>query len=198
MTNPRIISGKARGHRLRPVPGDITRPITDRVKEALFNILGADIVGSSLLDLFAGTGSVGIEALSRGASFVRFVDLNRLAIETLRYNLENTGLRTGAEIVKGDAFTLLKREPDRAFDYIFIAPPQYKEMWHRALTDLDAHIRWLTDDGWIIVQIDPKEYKSLMLTNFVEIDQRKYGSTLLLFFAHRDQLSASPLNDPKK
>mgnify|MGYP000978798129 CR=1 FL=1 len=71
MSTPRIISGKARGIRLSDVPGNITRPITDMVKTALFNILGEDIVGSSMLDLFGGTGSVGIEALSRGAEFVR-------------------------------------------------------------------------------------------------------------------------------
>ena len=73
----RVISGSARGRRLKSVPGETTRPITDRVKEALFNILGADVQGSEWLDLFAGTGAVGIEAISRGARFVRFVDRNR-------------------------------------------------------------------------------------------------------------------------
>ncbi|NMD30550.1 MAG: 16S rRNA (guanine(966)-N(2))-methyltransferase RsmD, partial [Chloroflexi bacterium] len=73
MSNPRVIAGTARGIRLQPVPGDITRPVTDRVKEALFNIIGADVIGSSLLDLFGGTGAIGIEALSRGAAYVRFL-----------------------------------------------------------------------------------------------------------------------------
>ena len=82
-----MISGSARGQRLRSVPGDKTRPITDRVKEALFNIISSDIVNASLLDLFAGTGAVGIEALSRGAKHVRFIDTQSQAIKTIKTNL---------------------------------------------------------------------------------------------------------------
>jgi 16S rRNA (guanine966-N2)-methyltransferase len=86
MSGLRVIAGKAKGRKLHSVPGDRTRPITDRTKESLFNIIGGDIVDAALLDLFAGTGSVGIEALSRGASFVRFVDSNQRAIQTIRAN----------------------------------------------------------------------------------------------------------------
>jgi 16S rRNA (guanine(966)-N(2))-methyltransferase RsmD len=82
-----VIAGTAKGRKLKMVPGDSTRPIMDRAKEALFNILGARVRGCSFLDLFAGTGSVGIEALSRGAERVLFVDNNRLAIRTIRENL---------------------------------------------------------------------------------------------------------------
>ena len=89
----RVIAGKARGRRLRSVPGDSTRPITDRAKEALFNLLAPELPGTHFLDLFAGTGAVGIEALSRGAAFARFVDHNRLAIETVRANLQTTGFQ---------------------------------------------------------------------------------------------------------
>jgi 16S rRNA (guanine(966)-N(2))-methyltransferase RsmD len=128
----RVIAGKARGRRLRSVPGESTRPITDRTKESLFNILGADVRDSTWLDLFAGTGSVGIEALSRGAVFVRFVDIERLAIETIRANLKTTGLETSAEVTRQDAFALLARPADRRFDYVYVAPPQYKELWKRA------------------------------------------------------------------
>ncbi len=84
MSTPRIIGGTARGLRLQDVPGNVTRPITDRVKEALYNILGSDIKDAALLDLFGGTGSVGIEALSRGASFVRFCDKDRGAYTTIQ------------------------------------------------------------------------------------------------------------------
>ena len=79
----RVISGKAKGRKLKSVPGETTRPVTDRVKEALFNILAGDVTDSRWWDLFAGTGAIGIEALSRGASFVRFTDLNRAPIETI-------------------------------------------------------------------------------------------------------------------
>ena len=91
MSGLRVIAGTARGRRLRAVPGDITRPITDRTKESLFNIIGSDIVGAGFIDLFAGTGSVGIEALSRGAKYVRFVDFHQSAIQTVKSNLEHTG-----------------------------------------------------------------------------------------------------------
>src|SRR5438093_11691331 len=103
----RVISGKARGRKLKSVPGDTTRPITDRVKEALFNILAGDVIDSKWWDLFAGTGAVGIEALSRGASFVRFSDSNRVPIETIKLNVEHYGFKSQAEIRRGDAFTFL-------------------------------------------------------------------------------------------
>lgn len=182
MSTLRVVSGKARGRRLRSVPGDTTRPITDRVKESLFDIVGGDIQNASLLDLFAGTGSVGIEALSRGAAFVRFVDRERLAIDTIRTNLEHTDLDIGAEVLRMDAFTLLERPPDRQFDYVYIAPPQYKKLWKRALLALDAHPDWLSEDGWVIVQIHPLEFEPLDLRKLSEFDRRKYGSTLLVFY----------------
>jgi len=182
MSGLRVIAGKARGRRLRDVPGDTTRPITDRAKESLFNILGVDIEDASMLDLFAGTGSVGIEALSRGASFVRFIDLQRQAIDTVRANLASTGLAQGAETLRMDAFHHLQQPADRVFDYIFIAPPQYKELWQRAMTTLDAHREWLSEDAWVIVQIHPVEYQALTLDHLKEFDQRQYGSVLFVFY----------------
>lgn len=185
----RVIGGKARGRKLRSVPGDTTRPITDRVREALFNILGADIQGATFLDLFAGTGSVGIEALSRGAARVCFVDLNRLPIATIRENLAQTGLEEGAQVLRMDALALLGRSPDQAYDYIYIAPPQYKSLWKRTLLALDCNPAWLSDDGWAIVQIHPVEYEIFSeeekLQNLVEFDRRRYGSTLLVFYEKR-------------
>jgi 16S rRNA (guanine(966)-N(2))-methyltransferase RsmD len=87
----RVIAGRAKGRKLKTVEGDTTRPITDRVKESLFNIIGGDVVDSSWWDVFAGTGAVGIEALSRGASFVRFSDTNREPIEVIKFNVEHCG-----------------------------------------------------------------------------------------------------------
>ncbi|GAP06269.1 MAG TPA: 16S rRNA (guanine(966)-N(2))-methyltransferase RsmD [Anaerolinea thermolimosa] len=182
MANPRIISGKARGMRLRMVPGDITRPITDVVKEALFNIIGNDIINASFLDLFGGTGSVGIEALSRGAAFSRFIDLHRAAVDTIRYNLEHTRLKEYGQVLLANALHYLKQTPDRQFDYIYIAPPQYKGLWDQALSTLDQNIGWLAPDGWVIIQIDPVEYHAIPLEHLEEFDQRKYGNTLLIFY----------------
>ncbi len=165
------------------VPGDITRPITDMVKEALFNILGQDDVrDSTWLDLFGGTGSVGIEALSRGASFARFIDLHRAATETIKANLERTHLKERGEVLQIDAFALLRRPPDRACDYSYIAPPQYKDVWTRALHDQDENPGWVKEDTWVIVQIDPTESAELALQHLAEFEQRKYGNTMLVFY----------------
>lgn len=182
----RIIGGIARGRRIRSVPGDTTRPITDRVREALFNILGVDIQGAIFLDLFAGTGSVGIEALSRGAAKVTFIDLNRLPIRTIRSNLQATDLETGAEVLQMDAFLFLERLSGEKFDYIYIAPPQYKGLWLRALHMIDEKSHILSDAAWVIVQIHPVELADIIgeadLKNLVEFDRRQYGSTVLLFY----------------
>jgi len=183
----RVISGSARGRKLKSVPGDTTRPITDRAKESLFNILARDVVDSTWWDLFAGTGAVGIEALSRGALKVLFSDLNRAPIETVKWNLEHCGFLSKAEIRRGDAFAMLTASPDKAFEFIYIAPPQFKGMWSRALLALDENIGWLTETGWAIVQIAPKEFQALELKNLEEIDQRKYGSTLLVFYEQKEK-----------
>lgn len=182
MSRIRVIAGTARGTRLRTVPGDSTRPIMDRVKENLFNILGMDVPNSTWLDMFAGTGSVGIEALSRGATSARFLDNNRNAIQTIRTNLKTTRLTENAEIIQTDALAYLAHPADTAFDYIFIAPPQYKSLWATALRVVDENPGWLSDESWVIAQIDPLEMQAVELENLVEIDQRRYGNTLLLFY----------------
>jgi 16S rRNA (guanine(966)-N(2))-methyltransferase RsmD len=183
--NLRVISGSARGRKLRSVPGDVTRPITDRVKEALFNIIRPDILGASFLDLFAGTGSVGIEALSRGAGFVRFIDKHAAAIRTIQQNLAETGLSVNAEVLQGDAFRHLSHKPDRAFDYVFIAPPQYQGLWKQALHALDTNPEWLVEDAWVIVQVDPKEIEPVSVSNLDEFDRRRYGNTALIFYERK-------------
>ena len=147
MANPRIIAGTRKGMRLNAVPGDSTRPVTDRVKEAVFNILGRDIVDASMFDLFGGTGSIGLEALSRGAAYVRFSDANRNAYNTLVSNIKLTRFEKRAKAYFGDIFNILRGIPDREFEYIYVAPPQYKEMWKRVLEVLDRNDGWLTDDG---------------------------------------------------
>src|SRR5512146_594082 len=115
----RVIAGKARGRRLKSVPGDTTRPVMDRVKEALFNIIAGDVLDSNWWDMFGGTGAIGIEALSRGAAFARFTDLNRAPIETIKANVEHCGFSTQAEVRRADAFALIAANPDRRFEYIY-------------------------------------------------------------------------------
>jgi 16S rRNA (guanine966-N2)-methyltransferase len=178
-----VVSGTAKGRKLKDVPGDTTRPVTDMVKQALFNIIAGDVQESNWWDLFGGTGAIGIEALSRGANFVRFSELNRLPIETIKANLETTGFTARAEVRRGDAFAMLAAVPDRSFEYVYIAPPQYKEMWSKALLLLDANPGWLSDEGaWVVVQIHPREQQTLELRNLEQFEERKYGSTLLVFY----------------
>jgi 16S rRNA (guanine(966)-N(2))-methyltransferase RsmD len=177
----RVIAGSARGRRLKRVPGDSTRPIMDRVKEALFSIIGRDILGAVVLDLFAGTGSVGIEALSRGAASVTFVDRDRQAVDTIRDNLELTHLSSRAVVRRADALAVLNGPPDRAYDLIYVAPPQYRGLWLDALRALEANPAWIPAGARVIVQIDPREQVPLDLRRLRLVDERRYGKTLLLF-----------------
>lgn len=182
----RVISGRAKGRKLKMVPGDTTRPITDRVKENLFNILGDWVIGTRWLDLFAGTGQVGIEALSRGAAEVVFVDKARQAIVTLRDNLKHTELAGSAQVLRMDAFDYLRDRIGQTYDVVYVAPPQYHELWLQVVQQIDqAPSRYLTADGLVIVQIDPKEFADLTLDNLVLDDKRRYGRTMLCFYEVR-------------
>ncbi|MCY3797491.1 MAG: 16S rRNA (guanine(966)-N(2))-methyltransferase RsmD [Chloroflexi bacterium] len=179
----RVIAGTARGMKLKPVPGCSTRPIMDRVKEALFNIIGSDIRDANILDLFAGTGSVGIEALSRGAARAHFNERDRAAIKTIYHNLDHTGLKSKARVTRRDAFDLISRSPERNYRFIYVAPPQYKGIWLKTLAAFDANRQWHNPDRQIIVQIDPSEYDTNPpFERLLESDQRKYGRTMLLFY----------------
>lgn len=177
----RVISGSAKGIQLQAVPGSGTRPISDRVKEAVFDILGETVAGSNVLDLFAGTGSVGIEALSRGADRAVFVEKHPKAIATIKVNLQRTGLQARARVVRADVFRFLADKPE-PFDLIYVAPPQYEKLWSRTLLALESDRRWLSPGGLVIVQIFPKELEPLALTTLRLAEQRKYGSTLLCFY----------------
>ncbi|MCZ7546087.1 MAG: 16S rRNA (guanine(966)-N(2))-methyltransferase RsmD [Anaerolineae bacterium] len=178
----RVIAGTAKGRRLKMVPGEATRPVMDRVKEALFNILGGAVPGCRFLDLFAGTGSVGIEALSRGAARAVFIENHAPALRTIRENLALTGLADRAQIINADVFAYLHRPPAESFEFIYIAPPQYKDLWSRTLLALDRRPGFLFPDGVAIAQIDPKEYSALELEALVLYDQRTYGRTMLCFY----------------
>jgi len=168
------------------VPGEGTRPITDRAKESLFDIIGADVVGTRFLDLFAGTGGVGIEALSRGAAEAVFVDRSHKAVSTVRRNLEITGLAASARVLQMDAFRYLDlADSATRYEYIYVAPPQYQELWARTLVALNGE-PLLTEDGQIIVQVHPKEWHPLDTPNLSLIDDRRYGSTSLYFFELSD------------
>ena len=182
MAGIRVISGKAKGRKLSLVPGESTRPIGDRVKESLFNILRYDIEDAQILDLFGGTGSVAIEALSRGAARAMIIDNNRRAIQTIQSNLELTGLSQDASVLQTDAFRFLERSGENRFDLIYVAPPQYHGLWQRAVEAIDLHPEILHPEGLVVVQIHPREYVELELSQLSLSDERKYGNTLLVFY----------------
>lgn len=182
MSGLRVIAGTAKGRRLKMVPGAGTRPITDRVKESLFNILADDVQEARVLDLFAGTGGVGIEALSRGAAYAEFVEAERAAAAVIQANLRATELDRLGRVVRSDVFIFLRNRPRAGFDYVHVAPPQYQGLWSKTLAALDARPEWVNPDGVVVAQIDPKEAADLDLAHFQRVDERRYGSTLLLFF----------------
>ena len=182
----RVIAGSAKGRKLKLVPGDTTRPIMDRVKEALFNIIGRNIYDAVFLDLFAGTGSVGIEALSRGATKAIFLDLEPKAIKTIQDNLNAAKLADKAIVQRADALKWVAQAPTEAYDFVYIAPPQYKSLWLDALKILDANEAWMKNTNTqFIAQIDPKEEVVVEFKHLQATDRRKYGNTLLWFFASK-------------
>jgi 16S rRNA (guanine966-N2)-methyltransferase len=198
----RVIAGTARGRPLDSVPGDSTRPITDRAKSALFSILAARdmIEGRRYLDLFGGTGAVGIEALSRGAAEVVFCERDRAALRTLHHNLEITGTAQRSLVVAGDAFKYLREQSGLApFDVIYIAPPQYQGLWLHTLGLVDSRPDMLRPDGLAIVQIFPKEWSAPALAGLALLDERRYGSTALYFFGRRAGVDpVGAVSDPRE
>jgi len=188
----RVVGGSARGKSLFLVPGHGTRPIVDRVKTSLFDILRPRLPGIVMLDLFAGPGSVGIEALSQGAAHCTFIDAGDKAIAIIKKNLAHTGFSSRAEVRYIDALKFLQRT-ETTFDLIYVAPPQYHSLWVEALRRIAQRPGVLrrspegSDDdqeaGLVIAQIDPREYEPLDLDTIRETRQRRYGNTLLVFFA---------------
>lgn len=187
----RVISGRAKGRKLKVVPGNTTRPIPEKVKASLFNVLGNSVPGTRWLDLFAGTGQVGIEALSRGASQVVFIDTAHTAIRIIHDNLQSTHLEEGTQVIRTDALAYLRQLPAPAakFDVIFVAPPQYKGIWMDVLRLLDARPQsYLFEGGLIVVQIDPREFNEIPLEALTLTDKRRYGDALLCYYEMKEDV----------
>lgn len=181
----RIVAGKARGTKLTSVPGLRTRPTGDRVKEALFNMLGPSILGSSFLDLYAGSGAIGLEALSRGAEKVVWVDANPACTTQIRKNLEKTRLQGGV-IVTRDVFRALAQLNRRGehFDFVFLDPPYDQSLVGETVRCLD-HLNVLRKQGIIIAEASKKEEGSLDMSKLCLKRTKRYGDTVLLFYEVR-------------
>lgn len=142
----RVITGLARGRVLKTLEGEDVRPTTDRVKEAIFSIIQFEIEGREVLDLFAGSGQLGIEALSRGAAYATFTDLSKDAVSVIKSNLLTTGLHKNSAVLQSDAMTFL-RNTKKKFDIIFMDPPYSKGILQKALP-LAAEV---VSDGGVII-----------------------------------------------
>jgi 16S rRNA (guanine966-N2)-methyltransferase len=186
----RVVAGEAKGRKLKAPDTIDTRPIIDRVKTALFDILSTEVEDARFLDLFGGTGSVGIEALSRGAAHATFIEMNYKVLKLLRENLQTTGLADRAETLHGDAFKFLQQKSAGTvhttdpYDIIYVAPPQYHGMAARMLEILDTS-PLVAEHGLVIVQIHPKEREGVIAIACQRLalsDERRYGSTLLMFY----------------
>lgn len=176
----RIISGTAKGRRLFSPKSDKIRPALDKVKEAIFNIL-FDVSGLSVLDLFAGTGSVGIEALSRGAKEATFVDNYKEAIELIKRNIALCGFEKEATVIMAPVREALKKKlkGKGPFDLIFIDPPYEKNLVNPTLEEL-AKTPLYNNESTIIIEHHPKE-PILPGDNFMVTDERHYGQTNISF-----------------
>ena len=178
----RVIAGSARGRRLKMVPGEGSRPVMDRVKEACFSKLGRRVAQARFLDLFAGTGSVAIEALSRGAAEAVLVERDARALRVIRENLLLAHVGERARVQRADVLAWLRSARQQSFDIIYIAPPQYKGLWLQTLQLIDETPGWTHSDTTVVVQIDPAEKQAMALERLAPFDERRYGNTLLWYF----------------
>jgi len=176
----RVISGKARGVALKTPEGMQTRPTADRVKEALFSIIQFEIPGTSILDLFGGTGQLGIEALSRGARHAVFVDASESACRLIRENLKRTKMEHNANVIKSDYLSYLQRCREK-FHIIFLDPPYAEVFLENALKTI-TEIDILQTGGIIIAERPVGKDLPWDFPGFTRSKDYKYGKTLLTLY----------------
>jgi 16S rRNA (guanine(966)-N(2))-methyltransferase RsmD len=177
----RIISGEVGGRKIKGGRKELLRPTSDRVKEALFNILGKQIKGSGVLDLYAGSGNLGLEALSRGAREVTFIDLNTESVRLIKENLKILGYSLKSKVIKGDAisYLLLFEKKGITFDFIFADPPYHTKF---ILPDQGSRFP-LSTDGIFVLQHHKKISPELSQEYSIKkSDERKFGETVLTFY----------------
>lgn len=184
----RIIAGERKGLALKSVPGKSTRPTTDKVKEAIFNMIGPYFNGGLGLDLYAGSGSLGIEALSRGLSKVVFVDRDMKAIETIKCNLKRSQYDQRAEVYRNDAKAALKalKKRNLQFSFIFLDPPYYQDTLQ---TEIEAIVydHLLHIDGKVIVEHASKFELPKTIAKLEKEKFRAYGNTSISIYAFKEE-----------
>lgn len=179
----RVISGKARGLKLNAPKNEDVRPTTDRVKESLFNIINSYVLDSNVLDLFAGTGSLGIECLSRGANKCVFVDKSKESMAIVKSNIKKARVENESITLNTDfknAIVSLGKKGEK-FNIIFMDPPYYKNMFIDALSAVDEN-NLLEEDGIIVVEHDTVDSFPENVGRLYKNRDKKYGNTTLTFY----------------
>lgn len=183
----RVISGKAKGRPLKAVPGMSTRPTTDKVKEAIFSMIGPYYEGGNALDLFAGTGGLGIEALSRGMDKCIFIDIEKKSLDTVLHNLEATRLREQAEVYRNDAARALKvlsKRGDVKFQLVFLDPPYRMKLIGELINKLEDY-DLLEPMATILVEHDAKDRLDDLLGHCICDRRVDYGDTAVTIYTYK-------------
>ncbi len=172
----RVIGGKLKGRRLVSFKADHIRPTTDRVKETLFNMLAGDIPGARILDLFAGTGSLSIECVSRGASYVEAVELNKISIKIIKENLSLLKIEKSVQLCHEDVFKYLSSAKGEAFDLVFIDPPFTEKIAHDCMEALaKTKSKVCRSGGVVVIESGRHERIEDEYEPFKLLDRREFG-----------------------
>ncbi len=174
----RVITGSARGAKLKAPKGMQTRPTADRIKESLFNILQTKVIDAQVLDIFAGSGALGLEAMSRGAKSAVFIDKSNDSIKIINDNAQHTHLAENIDVWQGDALLGIKKlyNKNYLFDIIFCDPPYHMELCQKILCELGQY-NLLKDKGLFIAEIGADEKLDIGGLNFSMLRSQAYGST---------------------
>ncbi len=181
----RIITGTARGKQLQTPAGLHTRPTTDRVKQSVFNIIQWDLEGRKVLDLFGGSGQLGLESLSRGAASCVIVDGDRNAQKAIESNIKNCGFEKICQLIKGDSFRFLERQPKESFHVIFLDPPYGGELLNRAISDI-CRIDILTEGGIMVCESAADDVLNPVPAPYRVVKQYSYGNIVVTIITKGD------------
>ncbi|MGG6311277.1 16S rRNA (guanine(966)-N(2))-methyltransferase RsmD [Paenibacillus macerans] len=192
----RVISGSARGRALQAVPGMGTRPTTDKVKEAIFSMIGPYFEGGAVLDLFAGTGGLGIEALSRGMDKAVFIDKEFKSLETVRANLKTTGFEERAEVYKNDAERALKALSKReaAFELVFLDPPYRMKHGDALMMQMDE-LKLLAPQATVVLEYESSYAYPDRFGKFTQLRKAEYGETAVSIYTYDEETSSVPAEE---
>ncbi|MBP2001172.1 16S rRNA (guanine(966)-N(2))-methyltransferase RsmD [Paenibacillus shirakamiensis] len=195
----RVISGSAKGRPLKAVPGTGTRPTTDKVKEAIFSMIGPYFDGGQALDLFAGTGGLGIEALSRGMDKAVFVDLEYKSLEVVKSNLAATRLTEQAEVFKNDAQRALKAlsKRDTQFDLVFLDPPYRMKNGDQLMLQMEE-LGLLANEAILVLEYESSYVYPEQFGNFECIRKTAYGETAVSIYSYDKSRDTQAVQDKEE